>query len=212
MTDLKVIHHFHGSCGSRLHLMQLEAWSTSMSTLKHTMSTGISRQATSYLMVPSGPRFQHIRLNYFYFNLSERHCISQGSVPIDFRFWIGKTGWQNRRGRSYSNKSCWYIWLSSTRVSKYTLRQLLQSIIIPSTSLTFHHWPCRYLSDGLATTKSDVYAFGVVLFEIISGKEAIIRTEGAVTKNPERRSLASTVSFASIHLMKHNLINTWHLS
>ncbi|KAF2323475.1 hypothetical protein GH714_035663 [Hevea brasiliensis] len=48
---------------------------------------------------------------------------------------------------------------------------------------------CRYLSDGLATAKSDVYAFGVVLFEIISGKEAIIRTEGAVTKNPERRSL-----------------------
>lgn len=53
---------------------------------------------------------------------------------------------------------------------------------------------CRYLSDGLATTKSDVYAFGVVLFEIISGKDAIIRTEGTMTKNPERRSLASIVS------------------
>jgi hypothetical protein len=50
------------------------------------------------------------------------------------------------------------------------------------------------LSDGLATTKSDVYAFGVVLFEIISGKEAIIRTEGTMAKNPERRSLASIVS------------------
>ncbi|KAJ6308973.1 hypothetical protein OIU76_018548 [Salix suchowensis] len=77
---------------------------------------------------------------------------------------------------------------------------------------TYGYLAPEYLSDGLATTKSDVYAFGVVLFEIISGKEAIIRTEGAVTKNPERRSLASTVSFASIHLMKHNLINTWHLS
>lgn len=54
----------------------------------------------------------------------------------------------------------------------------------------------RYLSDGLATTKSDVYAFGVVLFETITGKEAIIRTEGMMTKNPERRSLASIVSFA----------------
>lgn len=51
---------------------------------------------------------------------------------------------------------------------------------------------CRYLSDGRATAKSDVYAFGVVLFEIISGKEATIRTEGL--KNPERRSLVSIVS------------------
>ncbi|XP_039012055.1 lysM domain receptor-like kinase 3 [Hibiscus syriacus] len=45
--------------------------------------------------------------------------------------------------------------------------------------------------NGLASSKSDVYAFGVVLFEIISGKEAIIRTEGTTTKNIERRSLAS---------------------
>ncbi|MED6107240.1 hypothetical protein PIB30_012075 [Stylosanthes scabra] len=51
----------------------------------------------------------------------------------------------------------------------------------------------EYLRDGLATTKSDVYAFGVVLFEIISGKEAVIRTEGVATNNPERRSLASVM-------------------
>ncbi|TKY48218.1 LysM domain receptor kinase 3 [Spatholobus suberectus] len=44
----------------------------------------------------------------------------------------------------------------------------------------------EYLSNGLATTKSDVYAFGVVLFEIISGKETIIQTQG-----PEKRSLVS---------------------
>lgn len=56
---------------------------------------------------------------------------------------------------------------------------------------TFGYLAPEYLSDGLATAKSDVYAFGVVLLEIISGKEAIIRTEGAATKNPERRSLAS---------------------
>lgn len=56
---------------------------------------------------------------------------------------------------------------------------------------------CRYLTDGLATAKSDVYAFGVVLFEIISGKEAIIRTEGMVSKNQERRSLASFVCSAT---------------
>lgn len=57
---------------------------------------------------------------------------------------------------------------------------------------------CRYLSDGRATAKSDVYAFGVVLFEIISGKEATIRTEGLAMKNPERRSLVSIVSTTNI--------------
>ncbi|KAA8540349.1 hypothetical protein F0562_024732 [Nyssa sinensis] len=56
---------------------------------------------------------------------------------------------------------------------------------------TFGYLAPEYLRDGLATSKSDVYAFGVVLFEIISGKEAITRTEGVVMKNPERRSLAS---------------------
>ncbi|XP_042486047.1 lysM domain receptor-like kinase 3 isoform X2 [Macadamia integrifolia] len=56
---------------------------------------------------------------------------------------------------------------------------------------TFGYLAPEYLTDGLATAKSDVYAFGVVLFESISGKEAITRTEGLVMKNPERRSLVS---------------------
>ncbi|XP_023875880.1 lysM domain receptor-like kinase 3 isoform X2 [Quercus suber] len=56
---------------------------------------------------------------------------------------------------------------------------------------TYGYLAPEYLSNGLATTKSDVYAYGVVLFELISGKEAIIRTEGMMMKNPERRSLAS---------------------
>lgn len=63
----------------------------------------------------------------------------------------------------------------------------------------------RYLSDGLASSKSDVYAFGVVLFEIISGKEAIIRTEGSAMKNTERRSLASIVSIIVAHSKIHAL-------
>ncbi|KAK7335908.1 hypothetical protein VNO80_28037 [Phaseolus coccineus] len=46
----------------------------------------------------------------------------------------------------------------------------------------------EYFNNGLATTKSDVYAFGVVLFEVMSGKEAIIQTQG-----PEKRSLASSM-------------------
>ncbi|KAF6164255.1 hypothetical protein GIB67_010225 [Kingdonia uniflora] len=56
---------------------------------------------------------------------------------------------------------------------------------------TFGYLAPEYLSDGLATSKSDVYAFGVVLFELISGKEAITRIQGSSSKNTERRSLAS---------------------
>ncbi|KAK4479593.1 hypothetical protein RD792_015111 [Penstemon davidsonii] len=49
---------------------------------------------------------------------------------------------------------------------------------------TYGYLAPEYLRDGLATSKSDVYAFGVVLFELISGKEAM-------TKTAERRSLVS---------------------
>ncbi|CAO1945019.1 unnamed protein product [Urochloa humidicola] len=59
---------------------------------------------------------------------------------------------------------------------------------------TFGYLAPEYLRDGLATTKSDVYAFGVVLFELISGKEAITRAEGmGGSTNSERRSLASVM-------------------
>ncbi|KAL2940249.1 LysM domain receptor-like kinase 3 [Bienertia sinuspersici] len=63
---------------------------------------------------------------------------------------------------------------------------------------TYGYLAPEYLSNGLATTKSDVYAFGVVLFELISGKEAVIRTEGA-PKGSERRSLVSIM----LAVMKH---------
>ncbi|PIN26044.1 Serine/threonine protein kinase [Handroanthus impetiginosus] len=49
---------------------------------------------------------------------------------------------------------------------------------------TYGYLAPEYLRDGLATNKSDVYAFGVVLFEMISGKEAM-------TRSAERRSLVS---------------------
>ncbi|KAI7741349.1 hypothetical protein M8C21_029254 [Ambrosia artemisiifolia] len=64
---------------------------------------------------------------------------------------------------------------------------------------TFGYLAPEYLRDGLATTKSDVYAFGVVLFELISGKEAITRTDAVVKKNSERRSLASIMLAALKH-------------
>ncbi|KAK4736095.1 hypothetical protein R3W88_010356 [Solanum pinnatisectum] len=56
---------------------------------------------------------------------------------------------------------------------------------------TYGYVAPEYLRDGLATKKTDVYAFGVVLFEMLTGKEAITRTEGNVMKTAERRSLVS---------------------
>lgn len=56
---------------------------------------------------------------------------------------------------------------------------------------TFGYLAPEYLRDGHATTKSDVYAFGVVLFELISGKHAIAKSRGMVPSTPERRSLIS---------------------
>lgn len=56
---------------------------------------------------------------------------------------------------------------------------------------TFGYLAPEYLHDGLATAKSDVYAFGVVLFELISGKKAVTHSEGTTLTNVERRSLAS---------------------
>ncbi|KAE8714765.1 LysM domain receptor-like kinase 3 [Hibiscus syriacus] len=73
---------------------------------------------------------------------------------------------------------------------------------------TFGYLAPEYLSDGLASSKSDVYAFGVVLFEIISGKQAIIRTEATMTKNIERRSLASVMLAALQNTDSTSMSNT----
>lgn len=58
-----------------------------------------------------------------------------------------------------------------------------------------------------------MYAFGVVLFEMLTGKEAVTRTEGNVMKTAERRSLVSIVSFIAHKLFKIEsmLRNGFHL-
>lgn len=56
---------------------------------------------------------------------------------------------------------------------------------------TFGYLAPEYLHDGQATTKSDVYAFGVVLFELISGREAVTRSKVVVPNTRESRTLVS---------------------
>ncbi|KAI4324765.1 hypothetical protein MLD38_030222 [Melastoma candidum] len=82
------------------------------------------------------------------------------------------------------------------KISDFGLAKLIGKTGDAEASVTkvvgsFGYLAPEYLSNGLATTKSDVYAFGVVLFELVSGKEATICTESSQTKSAERRSLVS---------------------
>ena len=45
------------------------------------------------------------------------------------------------------------------------------------------HFVRRYAQCGDVSPKIDVYAFGVVIYELISGKEAIVRTNEYVPKS-----------------------------
>ncbi|KAJ7296329.1 hypothetical protein O6H91_Y130800 [Diphasiastrum complanatum] len=58
---------------------------------------------------------------------------------------------------------------------------------------TFGYIAPEYIRDGHATSKSDVYAFGVVLMELITGEEAIARSRSMAlhSKGLERRSLVT---------------------
>ncbi|KAK6133280.1 hypothetical protein DH2020_032943 [Rehmannia glutinosa] len=48
---------------------------------------------------------------------------------------------------------------------------------------TFGYMPPEYAQYGDVSPKIDVYAFGVVLFELISGKEAIVKTNEVITES-----------------------------
>jgi chitin elicitor receptor kinase 1 len=51
---------------------------------------------------------------------------------------------------------------------------------------------CRYAKYGDVSTKVDVFAFGVVLYELISAKEAVVRANDSPS---ESKGLISLVSF-----------------
>ncbi|KAH9301083.1 hypothetical protein KI387_012666, partial [Taxus chinensis] len=73
---------------------------------------------------------------------------------------------------------------------------------------TFGYLAPEYLRDGQATTKSDVYAFGVVLFELISGREAVARNKGVAPSTPERRTLISIMLCALRDSPSSNSMNS----
>ncbi|KAL4560011.1 hypothetical protein LXL04_032159 [Taraxacum kok-saghyz] len=112
------------------------------------------------------------------------------------------------------------------KISDFGLAKLVGKVNDDEASVTrvvgtYGYLAPEYLRNGLATARSDVYAFGVVLFELISGKEAVIQTEAVVAKNSERRSLASVMlaalrnapeSIASSSLkdhIDHNLLDLY---
>ncbi|RYR36214.1 hypothetical protein Ahy_A10g051224 [Arachis hypogaea] len=65
-----------------------------------------------------------------------------------------------------------------TRLTEYGSSSL-QTILVG----TFGYMPPEYAQYGEVSPKIDVYAFGVVLYELISGKEAIIKTNEIVTES-----------------------------
>ncbi|KAI5072780.1 hypothetical protein GOP47_0012886 [Adiantum capillus-veneris] len=82
------------------------------------------------------------------------------------------------------------------KIADFGLAKLVEKTCVGEASVTrivgtFGYLAPEYSRDGIATSKSDVYAFGVVLFELITGKEAIAKSKVTLPTTPERRSLTS---------------------
>jgi len=58
----------------------------------------------------------------------------------------------------------------------------------------FTIFACRYAQYGDVSPKIDVYAFGVVIYELISAKEAIVKENGSVSESKGLVALVSCLS------------------
>ncbi|PHT41190.1 hypothetical protein CQW23_20044 [Capsicum baccatum] len=84
------------------------------------------------------------------------------------------------------------------KIGDFGLTKLVENgnSIIPTRFMgTFGYMPPEYGHSGIVSTKIDVYAFGVVLYEIISSKEAIVKEDGI----DEARSLVALFGEAHDH-------------
>lgn len=62
---------------------------------------------------------------------------------------------------------------------------------------------CRYAQYGDVSPKVDVYAFGVVLYELISAKEAVVRTNETVSESKGLVALVVTLVLATLSYTKY---------
>lgn len=81
------------------------------------------------------------------------------------------------------------------------------TVVLVSVIIFYSFWPsvvaflCRYAQYGEVSPKIDVYAFGVVLLELVSGKEAIIKTN---EPESESKGLVALVVSFSLPLLAHH--------
>lgn len=62
-------------------------------------------------------------------------------------------------------------------------------------SFDFLYSSCRYAQYGDVSPKVDVYAFGVVLYELISAKDAIVKSTGSGADSKGLVALVSSTEF-----------------
>lgn len=62
------------------------------------------------------------------------------------------------------------------------------------TRIYFRDCACRYAQYGDVSPKVDVYAFGVVLYELISAKEAIVKSNSSSADSKGLVALVSSFS------------------
>lgn len=70
----------------------------------------------------------------------------------------------------------------------------------------------RYAQYGDVSAKVDVYAFGVVLYELISAKEAVVKTNNESATSESKGLVALVVFFTSLASTYHFPYRIWYFS